>query len=133
MMGTMKTCKQEALGWVHRFAAGGAAVAMIPLPLSSTACLAALETYMMNVIGEIYGSPPGAVASVVAGGTFVFGGSVLKRAAINLVGFVPIWGWAVRAGIAASAIEALGRAIVGHYEKKYPDKQFAGDPPKPEG
>jgi uncharacterized protein (DUF697 family) len=116
------SCKQEALRWVHRYAAGGAALAAIPIPVSHTASLAALETYMMKVIGEIYGDPPSGVITAAAGGTFAIGGQALKQLAFTATAFLPVWGVPIRMGIAAATIEALGHAIVSHYERRHPSK-----------
>ncbi len=119
------SCKEEALRWVHRYAAGGAALAAIPIPLSHTASLAALETYLMKVIGDIYGDPPSGTAAAAAGGSFAIGGQALKQLAMTASCYVPVLGIPIRMGIAAITIEGLGRAIIAHYERKHPDKVWA--------
>ena len=43
--------------WVHRYAIGGAAFAALPLPISTTAGLAALEVHMFNFIGNVLDAP----------------------------------------------------------------------------
>ncbi len=119
----MRSCKDEALRWVHRYAVGGAALAAIPIPLSHTASLATLETFMMRVIGDVYDDPPNGTATAAAGGTFAIAGQALKVAAMRAACFVPLWGIPIRMGIAGVTIEGLGRAIVAHYEGKYPNKK----------
>ena len=121
----MTTCRKEALKWVHRYAAGGAAVAALPLPVAHTTTLAALETYMLNVIGDVYDDGPSGVAAAAAGGTFAIGGQALRLAAIRAACFVPVLGIPIRMGIAWVTIEGLGRAIVAHYERKHPGKIWA--------
>ena len=118
----MASCKEEALRWVHRYAAGCAALAAIPIPLSHTASLAALETYMMKVVGDIYGEPPSGVATAAAGGTFAIGGQALKQLAMTASCYVPVLGIPIRMGIAALTIEGIGRAIIAHYERRQPGK-----------
>ena len=118
----MNHAKREARKWVHRYAAGGAALAAIPIPVSHTASLAALETYMMNVIGEIYCDPPGGGFTAAAGGTFAVGGQALKQLAMTASCYVPVLGIPIRMGIAAATIEALGHAIIAHYESKHPGR-----------
>jgi len=99
----MATCREEAIRWVHRYAAGGAAVAALPLPISTTATLAALETHMFAVIGDVYGDPPSGTANVAAGGTFAIGGQALKLAAMQLSCLAPpLFGVPIRIAIAAS-------------------------------
>lgn len=126
----MKTCKEEALGWVHRYAAAGAALALLPLPISTSNGLATMETHMMSVIGDVYGDPASGVATAAAGGTFALFGQGLKVLAARAAGLVPVLGPVVRAAIAAATIESLGHAIVAHYERKHPGKLLAPkDPP----
>ncbi|HSN98174.1 MAG TPA: hypothetical protein VLS89_07745 [Candidatus Nanopelagicales bacterium] len=120
----MTTCKEEALRWVHRYAVGGAAFAALPMP-GTSAGLASLETHMMSVIGEIYGETVGAVTTTAFGGSFTIMGQGLKFLVHRAVKFVPgPAGFALRLIIAGATIEALGFAIVEHFERKYPSKLF---------
>jgi uncharacterized protein (DUF697 family) len=120
----MVTCKQEALRWVHRYAAGGAIFAAAPIPVSTAPLLSALETHMFSMIGGIYDDSPNAPSMAAAGGTFAALGTGLKVVAAEAVRFVPVVGPLVRGVIAATVIEGLGQAIVAHYERKYPGKLF---------
>jgi uncharacterized protein (DUF697 family) len=121
------TCREEAMRWVHRYAAGGAAFALLPLPLSTTAGLAALEAHMFRFVGEVYGDSVGGMASLAAGGTFEVMGQGLKYLATRAVSFVPgPYGAVIRAAIAAVVIESIGRGVVGHFERKHPGKVFSG-------
>ena len=121
----MMTCKEEAQRWVHRYAIGGAVFALLPLPISTSAGLATLETHMMGMIGEIYGESVGGVATTAAGGSFAILGQGLKYVAKVATGFVPMGiGPAIRMTIAGAAIEGLGQGIIGHFERKYPAKVF---------
>ena len=128
MLEGMRTCREEALRWVHYYAAGGAAFAAVPLPVSTTNALAALETYLMKVIGDVYGDPPTGVATAAAGGTFVIGGQALKHLAMQAACFVPVLGVPIRMSIAGATIELLGRAIINHYETKHPGKGWSQVP-----
>src|SRR5262245_53135536 len=98
----MTTCREEATRWVHRYAAGGAAFAAIPIPMSTSAGLAAMETTMVAMIGEIYGDPIGGITSAAASGTFAIFGQGLKWIAIQGTLLVPVLGIAIRMGIAAA-------------------------------
>ncbi len=108
--------------WVHRYAIGGAAFAALPLPTS--AGLAALQTHMFGMIGNIYGDDVSSMASAAAGGSFSVMGQGLRLLANKAVGFVPVVGPAIKAGIAAAAIEGIGRGVVEHFERKHPGKKF---------
>ena len=118
------TCKQEATRWVHRYAAGGAAFAALPIPFSTTAGLATMEAHLLSVIGEIYGDGVGAFASATAGGTFSAMGQGLKWVACQAACFVPGFGIPIRMAIAGATIEALGHAVIAHFERKHPGKEF---------
>lgn len=120
----MTTCREEALRWVHRYAVGGAAFAAIPLSGTSTG-LATLETHLTSVIGEVYGESVGAVATTAAGGSYAIMGQGLRYLVQKAASFVPgPAGFAVRLIVAAVTIEGIGRAVIEHYERKYPGKLF---------
>ncbi len=112
----MDTRKEQALRWVHRYALGGAALAAIPIPVSHTASLAALETYLLKVLGDVYGQSPSGATVAAAGGTFAIGGQALKQLAMTASYYLPVLGIPIRMAIAGATIEALGRAIIAHYE-----------------
>ena len=120
----MTTCKEEALRWVHRYAIGGAVFAAIPIPLSTSAGLAVLETHLASFIGSIYGVSSSGASTAAAGGAFTVGGQGLKYLAMQASCFVPVLGSAIRMGIAGAAIEAIGHAVVSHYERRFPNKPF---------
>lgn len=120
----MVTCREEALRWVHRYAAGGAIFAAIPLPVPTSPILTALETHLFGAIGNIYGESVSAPATAAVGGTFTVVGTGLKFVATQAIGYVPVIGPLIRGGIAAVAIEAIGQAVVAHYERKFPGKVF---------
>jgi uncharacterized protein (DUF697 family) len=111
---------------VHRYAVGGAALALLPLPLSTTVALAALEAHMFRFIGEVYGDSVGGMASLAAGGSFEVMGKGLKFFATRAVAFVPgPIGPVIRDAIAGVVIESIGRGIVGHFERKHPNRPFS--------
>ena len=117
------TCKEEALRWVHRYAAAGAAFAAIPLPVTSTG-LATMETHMIGFIGSVYGDPMGAVATAATGGSLAIVSQGLKWLAIQGSTFIPVVGLPIRMTIAAATIEGIGYAMIEHYERKHPNKPF---------
>jgi len=112
--------------WVHRYAIGGAAFALLPLPISTTAGLAVLELQLFRIIGEVYGEPVGGIATIAAGGSLEIMGEGLKTLATRAAAFVPgPVGAVMRVGIAAVVIESLGLAVVRYFEGKYPGKLFS--------
>lgn len=120
----MVTCKEEATRWVHRYAAGGALFSAVPLPVATSPVLAALETHMLGVISNIYGTHLDMPTTAAAGGTLTAMGTGLKIFASRAVSFVPVVGPVIRSAIAAVTIEGIGHALIAHYERKYPGKVF---------
>ncbi len=120
----MTTCRQEASRWVHRYALGGAALAALPIPVSTSMGLAALETHMYTVIGGIYGDPPSGAATIATSSMIGAGGQVLKYAVMQATLLIPVLGIPIRVGVAGGTIEAMGHAIISRYERKYPNKAY---------
>lgn len=120
-------CRERARTWVHAYAVGGAAFALVPIPVpgSTTAGLVALETTMVHAIGRIYGTSIDVkdAAAIVTG--LEVGGSALKTVTRELVRFVPGVGWVIRSAIAASTIEAIGNAVIAMYERRFPNRPCA--------
>ncbi len=121
----MVTCREEAVRWVHRYAAGGAVVAAVPMPIATSPILAALETHMLGVIASVYGATIDPPTTVAVGGTFTAMGTGLKYVAAQAVSLIPVVGPVIRSTIAAGTIEAIGHALVAHYERKFPGKIFS--------
>ncbi|EYF05191.1 hypothetical protein [Chondromyces apiculatus] len=120
----MTTCKEEARRWVHRYAIGGAAFAALPIRGTTTG-LATLQTHMLSVIGSIYGEPVGAVSATALGGSFSVLGQGLRFVTQRASKLVPgPAGFLVRIAVAGVTVEALGHAIIEHYERKSPGKTF---------
>ena len=42
--------------------------------------------------------------------------------------FIPVLGIPIRMGIAGVTIEALGRSVIAHYERKHPGREFVKKP-----
>jgi uncharacterized protein (DUF697 family) len=118
-------CRERARAWVHAYAAGGAAFAFVPIPVpgSTTAGLIALEATMVHAIGRVYGQSLDVKdAAAMVSGLQVAGGA-LKTIAREAVGYIPGVGWLVRGAIAGAAIEAIGNAVIGIFERRYPDRR----------
>src|SRR5678815_2865169 len=110
----MTSCKEEALRWVHRYAAAGAAFAAIPLPVTS-AGLATIEPHMLSFIGSVYGDPMSGPATAATGGSLAIAGQGLKWLVLQAAGLVPVIGLPIRMAMAAGVIEGIGYAIIQHY------------------
>jgi uncharacterized protein (DUF697 family) len=124
----MVTCEDRAQEWVHLYAAGGAAFAALPIPGGTSAGLAAAESHMVYWIAKIYGEELSVKEIGLTLGTLGIAGLGLKAVALEACNFIPVAGWLIKAGIAASAIEGIGATIIRHFEQKYPGKRYAKDP-----
>ena len=121
---------------MHRYAAGGGAFTLVPVPTTS-AGLATLEMHMLSFIGQIYGEAVSNASSATAGGSFVLAGQGLKWATDQLIALLPPWAAKpARAAVAFAVIELVGDRIIHHFECLHPQKVFvpAGEAsPAPSG
>lgn len=117
-----RLCRDKARALVHKYAAFGTTWAILPIPVATSAGLTALETHMIYWIARIYGEEPTHSDVLTAAGGLELCSIALKTVAVEGANLVPVVGWGVKAAIAGSAIEAIGHAVVHHFESKYPDK-----------
>lgn len=76
------------------------------------------------MISDIYGAPFSGATTAAAGGTFGAMSVGLKYAVSRAVQYVPVVGPLIRTVTAAVTIEAIGFAIIAHFERRFPDKPF---------
>lgn len=114
----MTTSRDEAIGWVHKYAIGGAVIAALPLPFTGAALLA-LEARLMTTIGEIYGTKSGGAALLAAKVAIALASRGLKMAGRKAEEASPKAAKPlVRAAVAAATIEAIGLGLVLLHEKQ---------------
>jgi uncharacterized protein (DUF697 family) len=118
-------CREKAKKVVHKYAAFGTAWAVLPIPIATSAGLAALETHMLYWIARVYGEHPQKGDLLMVGAGLELASVALKTVAIEGANFVPGIGWIVKGAIAGSVIEAIGAAIISHFEGKYPGRALA--------
>jgi uncharacterized protein (DUF697 family) len=105
---------------VHAYAIGGAAFALVPIPIpgSTTAGLVTIEATMIHSIARIFDFELHARdAAAIAGGLEVAGGA-LKTIARSAVMMLPGIGTFLRATLAALTIEAIGHTMIAVMEKR---------------
>jgi len=131
---SMRMCRKEARRWVHRYAAGGGAFTLVPVPTTSMG-LATLEMHMLSFIGQIYGEPVSNVTTATAGSSFALAGQGLKWATDHVIELLPSWAARpARVAVAIAIIELIGDRIIHHFERLHPDKVFVASgqtPPAP--
>ena len=98
----------------------------MPIPGATSAGLAALETHMIYWIARAYGETPSKTDLLMTAAGLELGSVPLKAVAIEAANFVPVLGWGVKGMIAAGVVEAIGAAIIRHYEDKYPGRRLGG-------
>ncbi len=118
-------CRDRAHKLIHKYAAFGTVWALLPIPMATSAGLALLETHLIYWVARIYGEHPTRSDVVVTAAGLELASVALKTMAIEGAMLVPGIGLGIKAGIAGSVVEALGHAVVAHYETKYPDRVAA--------
>src|ERR1700722_10958094 len=99
------TCEKKAREWVHTTAAGGGALAAVPVPGMGTTGLIALESALVYQVARIYGEKLDVKEIALIAGTLEFGSLAIKLAVMEGLNFLPVWGWVAKVPIAAGIIE----------------------------
>jgi uncharacterized protein (DUF697 family) len=115
-------CREKARRLIHKYAAFGTAWAVIPIPVATSAGLTALETHMIYWVARIYGDTPSHTDTMMIAAGLELASVGLKTVAVEAANFVPVIGWGVKGAIAGGVIEAIGEALIRHFEGKYPGK-----------
>src|SRR5208283_500610 len=115
-------CRERARRLVHRYAVAGTVWALLPIPMATSAGLALLETHLIYWVARIYGEQPSHADILVTAAGLELASVALKTVAIEGAMLMPGVGLGIKASIAGSVVEALGHAVVSHYEGKYPQK-----------
>ncbi len=118
-------CRDRARRVVHGYAACGAVWALLPVPMATSAGLALLETHLIYWVARIYGEHPTRSDVLMTAAGLELASVGLKTVAVEGAALVPVIGLGIKAGIAGSVVEAIGQAVVLHFESKYPEKLAA--------
>jgi uncharacterized protein (DUF697 family) len=121
------TCKGKAREWVHITAAGGGALAAVPIPGMGTVGLTAMESALIYWVGRIYGEKLDAKEVAIIAGTLEIASLGIKMGVMEILNFVPIAGWIAKVPIAAGIIEGIGNLAIKHFDDKYPGKLYEED------
>lgn len=124
------SAKQVAEEWIEENAlrVGGAAAIPTPIPGMHTALTTALEAYMIISIGRIYGralTPGEAVALIPTLGGAIVVGKTASAIAGELLGWVPLVGWAAKGAASGATAYAIGKAAITYFESEQPGQQAA--------
>jgi uncharacterized protein (DUF697 family) len=117
--------RDRAKALVHKYAVFGTVWAFLPVPMATSAGLALLETHLIYWIARIYGEDPKKTDILMTAAGLELASVALKTVAIEGAALVPVVGLGIKASIAGSVVEAIGYAVVRHYDEKYPDKLAA--------
>lgn len=117
-------CKEKAWQWVRLAMAGAVPLTLVPMPGFATTSLTALEVALVYQVARIYGVPLTQIDLTVLAGTLGVGSVALKAGMAELVGLVPVAGWACKALVAPSVVMTVGRLAVRHFEDRYPGRVF---------
>jgi uncharacterized protein (DUF697 family) len=119
-----RRCHDHAKRLIHKYVAFATAWALLPIPMATSAGLALLETHLIYWIARIYGEEPKKTDVLMTAAGLELASVGLKTIAMEGAALLPGVGLGVKAGIAGSVVLGVGRAILSHYEEKYPGKQI---------
>jgi uncharacterized protein (DUF697 family) len=117
-------CRDQAKKLIHKYAVFGTMWAVLPVPMATSAGLTLLETHLIYWVARVYGEHPKKTDVLMTAAGLELASVALKTVAMEGAALVPVIGLGVKATIAGTVVEALGHAVVQHYEAKYPNKAF---------
>jgi uncharacterized protein (DUF697 family) len=120
-----RLCRDDAKRVVHKYAVLGTVWALLPVPMATSAGLALLETHLIYWVARIYGEHPTRRDIVMTAAGLELASVALKTVAVEGAMLVPVVGLGIKASIAGTVVEAIGHAVVQHYEGKYPERVAA--------
>lgn len=106
-------------GVIHTAAVASAVSGFIPIPCADAVPITAAQVTMVIALGEIFDQE---ISSSAAKG--LIGAAAATFVGRNLVKLIPIVGWFVSAGVAASVTEAMGWTIAVDMAKNCKDKKI---------
>jgi hypothetical protein len=122
--------KAQSRKWVNGYTAAGTVIVVAAvIPGMTSAALVTIEGHMCYQIGKIYRGDSYTMQEALLAarivGLVAVAAPILAMEALNAI---PLAGWAVKGGVAATVIKGLGEAIIAHYEKQ--ERQEAIQMPK---
>jgi len=111
--------KLRAREYVNNYAIVGCFTVLIAIiPGMTSAMLCIMEVVMCCQIGRIYRGDRFTIQEAMAMCRIVgFVAIVAPMIALEIINFVPILGWLIKAAVAAGIMKGLGEAIIARYEK----------------
>lgn len=112
----------KAGAMTNNFSLAGGALAFFALfPGSTSVMLCTLELVLCYRIGKLYLGQDYSLAEEITAYVWVFlaalVGQFVASILLEALTFLPIIGWAIKGGVAAGIIKALGSLLTEHYEK----------------
>lgn len=124
-------CRQQARALYPKYAtmAGAVGLLLSPIPGASQPILSVTEGNLAKDIARVYGYQFEfkEIAAIAVG--ILAGGTLAKAVVIEAMTFVPGVGWALKGGVAAAAIPAMGEAFIKYFEFR----RFSSSPSPPTG
>jgi uncharacterized protein (DUF697 family) len=110
---TFEEATDNARSLVNKWTAGAAAVSWVP---GSTLVLGFADYAMIRAVAEAYGVDTYDKEAVVGVITAASSGKL----AVELLSFIPVFGWIAKAGIAAGITKAVGEAVINYFQERSP-------------
>ncbi len=124
-------CRQQARAFYTKYAtmAGAVGLVLSPIPGASQPVLSGIEGKLAMEIAKVYGYQFDLKEIAAIAGGILAGGTLAKVVVMEAMTFVPGIGWAVKGGVAAAAIPAMGETFIKYFEFR----RFSSPPPPPAG
>ncbi|BAY77064.1 hypothetical protein NIES25_35220 [Nostoc linckia NIES-25] len=115
----MSSKKKEAQAWVAGYSGGaGALGALGVIPGTTTVSISGMQITMAYHIGRIYRGNNFGFAEATAVCLQVGLNAIVGRLmAYELIGLLPIAGWAIKSGVAGSVTAIMGNTLIDYFEK----------------
>lgn len=116
----LRLARDVAREHVNNMTAAGVAYALIPIPGHSLG-LTILEGVMAANIARIYGiKAEGAAWSIILKLLLIkMGGAVILKGLVEVLNFIPIFGWLARPAVAGSFVKGLGEVFIEFFESRF--------------
>lgn len=105
--------EEKARKIVNNWVAGAAAVSWVP---GSTLVLGVADFAMIRAVAKAFGVQEFNMEAVVA----TIGAGAVGKVAVEGLSFIPIFGWALKAAIAAGVTKGVGEATIKYFKDRSP-------------
>lgn len=113
-MKSLYQAEQEARKALNAWTAGAAAVGWVP---GSMFALAAADLKIVKDIAKAFGVESYNIEEISAAVGATITGKIVAAEALS---FIPVYGWAIKSGVAAAVTKTMGETMINYFKKRSP-------------